>query len=447
MSTPAPHSLEAERAVLGSVMLDNTTIDELAHLPAEAFYAERHRVLWSTINRLNTTGSSVDLVTLTDDLRVKGNLERVGSAPYLMGLLDATPTAAYVHDYARTVLQHHERRRLIHLCLLTAKNAGGADPIDAILETHEAELTNLSRYQALERGPNDYHREALDLITGANAATTGFVDLDQVLGGGLVRGGYNVIAARPSMGKSALLRRVLTHRASRGETCSLFSIDQGGGDVYALEAAMRARTPLFWYRPDRRGRIRAGSEHRARLEAELDHLRDVWSERVRIHDSRAELNSILAQARADIRDGSTIIAIDHAQSIMVDGKSDETNVVSRVSRSLKAVCREYNVTLVLLSQLGRALESRDDKRPRLSDLRQSGAIEEDANSVLFLFRDDYYQALIDPRYAPTNIAEVIVAKNKLGPVPQIAKLTWRPEYAAFEDMATVAQQHRAETAN
>lgn len=443
MSAPAPHSLEAERAVLGSVMLDHTLLDELHHLPPEAFYAERHRILWAAMRKLATTGRDPDNVTLIDHLRTAGQLERVGSVPYVMGLPDETPTAAYAHQYATTVLEHHKRRQLISLCQRTAQAAHTNDLSDA-LGQHEITLTTLAAQHHLNRGPHDYHRDALDLITGANAASTGFLDLDHLLGGGLMRGGYNVVAGRPGMGKSAMLRRIVTHRATRGETCSVFSIDQSGGEVYALEAALRARTPLRTFRPDKRGVIRATPEQRKKFEHELDHLRDVWSERVRLHDSRADLNSILAQARADIRSGSTLIAIDHAQAILVDGKTDETHLVSRVSRTLKALCREHNVTLVLLSQLGRGVETRDDKRPTLRDLRQSGALEEDANTVLFLYRDDYYEALSNPVHQPTNEAEVIVAKNKLGPTPQLARLMWRSEYAAFEDMARPDQMHRME---
>lgn len=444
MSTPAPHSLEAEKAVLGSVMLDHTLLDELAYLPPEAFYAERHRVIWNAMRALVARGGEPDSVTLLDYLRISGDLERVGSMPYLMGLPDETPTAAYAHDYASTVLEHHQRRELITLCMRTAKHATTNEGAREVLEQLETDLTTLARHKALDRGPADYHREALDLITGANAASTGFLDLDHLLGGGIMRGGFNIVAGRPGMGKSAMLRRIVTHRAARGETCSVFSIDQGGGEVYALEAALRAGTPLRSFRPDKRNVIKATPEQRQKFERELDHLRDVWSERVRIHDSRADLNSVLAQARSDIRTGSTLIAIDHAQAILVDGKSDETSFVSRVSRTLKALCREQNITLLLLSQLGRGVESRDDKRPVLRDLRQSGALEEDAHTVLFLYRDDYYQALANPMHTPTNEAEVIVAKNKLGPTPQLARLTWRSEYAAFEDAARPDQMRRLE---
>ena len=430
----APHSLEAEKAVLGSVMLDHTLLDELAYLPAEAFYAERHRIIWTAMHKLTRTGRDPDSVTLLDHLRTAGTLERVGSMPYLMGLPDDTPTSAYAHQYAATILEHHKRRELITLCQLTAQHAV-SDDLDEALDKHEATLTTLARTHALERGPHDYHREALDLITGANAISTGFHDLDEVLGGGLVRGGYNVIAGRPGMGKSALLRRVVTHRAESGQTVSYFSIDQGGGEVYAFEAALASGVPIWHFRPDKRGHVRAGPDQRAQFETALGHVRDTWSERVRLHDSRADLNAILAQARADIRSGATLVCIDHAQSILVDGKSDESNLVARVSRTMKALCREFNVTLVLLSQLGRAVEMRDDKRPTLRDLRQSGAIEEDANLVTFLYRDDYYQAQLNPMHSPNGVAEVIVAKNKMGPAPQMVRLAWRQDFAAFANTA------------
>lgn len=436
----APHSLEAEKAVIGSVMLDHTLLDKLHYLPPEAFYAERHRILWTAMAKLVASGRDPDNVTLIDHLRTANQLDRVGSVPYVMALPDETPTAAYAHQYAATVLEHHKRRQLISLCERTA-HAAASDDLTTALGQHEITLTTLASQHHLQRGPHDYHREALDLITGRNAASTGFPELDGPLGGGLTRGGYNVIAARPGMGKSALLRRIVTHRAEEGETVSYFSIDQGGGEVYAFEAALKSGVPVSHFRPDRHGYVRASPTDRQSFQAALDHIRDVWSERVHLHDSRADLEGILAQARADIRNGATLIAIDHAQAILVDGKSDETNLVARVSRTMKALCREHNVTLVLLSQLGRGVESRDDKRPTLRDLRQSGAIEEDANLVVFLYRDDYYRAQTDPMHTPTNDAEVHVAKNKLGPTPQIAKLLWRQEFVAFASRAQQASKN------
>ena len=434
-----PHSLEAEKALLGSVMLDHGLLDELAHVPADAFYAERHRILWDAMNALVARGRDPDHVQIIDYLRTHELLDRVGSVPYVMGLPDETSTAAYAPSYAATVMEHHKRRHLIELCQRTISDAEG-DELDTVLEEHENRLTTLSRYHALDRSPADYYQDALDLVTGAAACTTGFLDLDRALGGGLMRGGYNVIAARPSMGKSALLRRIVTHRAEQGDRVSLFSIDQSGGEIYALEACLRAGTPMSSFKPDRRsGRVRATPHDRERLERELVYLRDVWSERVRVHDSRAELFSIVAKAREDIRNGTTIVAVDHAQSLLVDGQSDDTNTVSRVSRTLKALCREWNVTLVLLSQLGRAVESREDRRPHLRDLRQSGAIEEDANAVLMLYREDYYQLLADPSGVPTNEAEVIIAKNKIGPTPGLARLVWRPQFAAFASAADPRQ--------
>ena len=429
-----PHSLEAEKALLGSAMLDHSLLDELAHIPPDAFYAERHRIIWEAMNALQARGRDPDAIQITDHLRTQGLLDRVGSLPYIMGLPEETSTAAFAHSYAATVMEHYKRRRLIEACQRTIANAE-SDTLDTVLEEHETTLTTLARYDALDRGPADYYQDAFDLVTGAAACTTGFIDLDRALGGGLMRGGYNVIAARPSMGKSALLRRLVTHRAEEGDRVSLFSIDQSGGEIYALEACLRAGTPMHWFKPDRRGHIRATDRDRENFERELVYLRDIWSQRVHVHDSRAELASIIAKAREDIRGGTTLVAIDHAQSILVRGQSDDTNTVSNVSRSLKALCREWNITLILLSQLGRAVEGREDRRPILRDLRQSGAIEEDANAVLMLYREDYYQLLSNSQHVPTNEAEVIIAKNKIGPTPGHATLVWRPQFAAFANAA------------
>lgn len=426
----APHNLDAERSVLGSVLIDNEMLEVLADMPTEAFYAEKNRVIGREMLALQAAGEPIDLVTLTERLRVNGQLDKVGGLAYLLGLGDAAPVAYRANEYGRIVRENHRARELIALCGQTMQAAYDGQPVDEILERHEEGLTTFSRFDALERGPEDYAQGALDLIMGVGGLATGFPDLDHV-SGGIVKGGFNVIAARPSLGKSALLRGILNNRTREGDTVCLFSIDQSGDDIYALEATHRASVSLEDFRPDKYGQRRAPPRKLEETREKLVWLRDEWSRRFIIHDSRAELASIINKARQEIRAGATIIAIDHIQAVLHAGKSDETSVVSSISRAFKALSREYNVTVILLSQLGRKVEDRNPPRPMLSDLRQSGAIEEDANQVLFIYRDDYYAELQSRDSRAPGIAEIIIAKNKLGRVPQTTELTWVGRYASF----------------
>lgn len=432
-----PQSLEAERSVLGSIIIDNEALVELdGLLRAEHFYKEGHRKIWAGMQRLHRAGSPIDLVTLTEDLRMAGDLARIGSAPYLVALADHVPVSAYAFDYARIVAEKHRAREIIALAAQLMQAAHDSDELDDVLTRHEAALTTLSRFQALERGPSDYYQGAVDTFDGIGGLTTGFPSLDGV-SGGLVKGGYNVIAARPSMGKSAAARSILTHRVKQGDRVALFSIDQSGDDIYALEAAKQVFVPITSFRRDRNGRQRATSENIAKAKERAAWLRDEWSKNFIIHDSRAELASILSKAKHEIRAGASVIAIDHLQSVMVEGRGDDTSSASAVSRAFKAMSREYNVTLLLLSQLNRSVESRENKRPVLKDLRQTGAIEEDANQIMFVYRDDYYAGLEGRASEAPGIGEIIVAKNKLGPVPETAELTWVGRYASFEEKGSL----------
>lgn len=300
-------------------------------------------------------------------------------------------------------------------------------PTATILSEHEHALTSLARHDEIDRGPAEYQAEALDLITGRGGLSTGFTDLDRATGG-LVKGGYNVIAARPSIGKSGTLRAILQHRIREGDRVALFSIDQSGGEIYALTAAARANTSLTDFRNPR---IRP-TDRTARLErirTELENLRTEWENRLVIHDHTSDVTRLLQQARTEIRAGATVIAVDHLQTLSLDGRTDETSTVSNISRLFKSLSREYNITIILLSQLGRDVENNPGKRPTLRNLRQSGAIEEDANQVLMLYRDDWYATIENRMSEDPGVLEVTTLKNKLGPVPQHTRLAWLGRYA------------------
>lgn len=433
-----PQALEAEASLLGSLMLDHEAIDSLPYLPVPAFYKEAHRIVYRAILELSESGTPPDLVLLIKHLTAAGDLQRVGGAAFLSGLMEGTPLSAYASHYAEIVLEEYRKRELINVTRATMQGAYDGTQVDKLLSDHEQALTSLARFDNVQRDGNEYVRDALDLISGVGGLSTGFVDVDEATGG-LVRGGYNVIAARPSIGKSSYLRSVLQHRVREGDRVALFSVDQSGGEIYALTAAARLRRSLTDFRVDRHGRSRATDGERQAFERELVKLKAEWDNRLVVHDTLSDAARILQVARREIRAGATVIAVDHLQSLSLDGKTDDTAAVSNISRMFKALSREFNVTVVLLSQLGRSVEHNPNKIPALKDLRQSGAIEEDANQVVFLYRPEYYSDLRDSYGGAVRPGEmdVIVAKNKLGSVPHTVTLTWLGEYAVAGNRARV----------
>src|SRR5699024_8246466 len=186
---------------------------------------------------------------------------------------------------------------------------------------------------------------------------------------------------------------------------------------------------------DRNGYRKASDAEEARFHEQVERLQGEWSGRLTIHDSISDAARIMQVARREIRAGATIIAVDHLQSLSLDGVTDDTHAVSNISRMFKALSREFNVTVIMLSQLGRGVEHEPDKRPAMRHLRQSGAIEEDANQILMLFRADYYALLVDRDAPVDNVMEIIVVKNKLGEVPRTVKARWQPDRASVADAA------------
>lgn len=429
-----PQNLAAEASLLGSSMIDDAAVDVLITVPPEAFYSEKHRHVRRAIGHLADAGQPADLVLVTQQLATAGQLEAVGGPAFLMGLAADTPLSAHARHYAALVTEAHRQREIIRIARTAMQSAYEGQPSAAVLSAHEHALTALARHEEIDRGPAEYTAEALDLITGRGGLSTGFADLDRVTGG-LVKGGLNIIAARPSIGKSGTLRAILQHRIREGDRVALFSVDQSGGEIYALTAAARAHVSISDFRNPR---LRA-DDRQARLDrvtAELENLRAEWDERLVIHDHTSDMMRLLQQARAEIRAGATVIAVDHLQTISLDGRTDETVVVSNISRLFKALAREYNVTVILLSQLGRDVENSPGKRPSLRHLRQSGAIEEDANQVMMLYRDDWYAAAENRMSEDPGVLEVMTLKNKLGPVPQLTRLAWHGRYAQPANLAS-----------
>ena len=430
-----PHSVEAEQSVIGSMIMDRDAIMTASEvITSEDFYQSQYGVLFDAMLELYNEGKPVDLVTLQERLREKDVPPEISSLEFAKDLLDAVPTSANVRHYATIVQEKSMLRKLIKVNEEIANTCYLAkERTEDILEETEKKIFYLLQY----RSTGDFVPikqvvlNALDKIEKAskNKGTvtgipTGFIDLDYKTSG-FQPSDLILIAARPSMGKTAFVLNVAQNMAFKeGKTVAIFSLEMSKEQLvnrlFSLESKVDSQA------------LRTGNltdEDWAKL---IEGAAVVGKSNLIIDDtpgiSIAELRSKCRKFKLEHNLG--IIIIDYLQ-LMSGGKRSESRQqeISEISRSLKAVARELNVPVVALSQLSRAVEQRPDHRPMLSDLRESGAIEQDADVVMFLYRDDYYNKDTDKK----NIAEVIIAKQRNGPIGTV-ELVWLPNYTKFANM-------------
>lgn len=436
-----PHNLEAEQSVLGSILLDNEVFSYLeGKLRPESFYKEAHRKIFRACERLFQRSEPIDLVTLTEEMRQTNELESVGSVPYLIGLADGVPTAAYAENYARIVTEKATLRDLISTSGQIMQTAyDQALPIEQILDKAEAgifELASNKRNHSFE-GMTSLVTETFEyiqeLFTNEDTVTglaTGFRELDG-LTAGLQPSSLNVLAARPSMGKTALALTIGANAALRhGKTVGIFSLEMSAVQLVMRMICSEARVDM--------SRLR-GREPSERDFQRLAEAAGKMSEaRIYIDDSVdmtvMELRSRARRLMAE-RDLHLVI-IDYLQLMQGSGRGgggeNRQQEISSISRGLKALARELDVPVLVLSQLSRAVESRPNKRPMLSDLRESGAIEQDADLVTFIYRDEYYNKESEKQ----GIAEIIIGKQRNGPTGTV-ELQFHSSHVRFNDLARV----------
>jgi replicative DNA helicase len=429
-----PHNPEAEASLLGAVLLDSTVFDRLeAEIPPEAFYRESHRKIWSGIIRLRERREPIDLVTLSEELRRSGELEAVGGLSYLVGLSEHTPTAAHAEYYGRIVAEKWTLRRLIGAAGEAMQLAySEAGTVEDILDTASRKLLEVATQGQVRQArplPELLH-ETFELIQrqveggSDDQMQTGFRALDEIIGG-LGRGSLNVIAARPSMGKTALALTIALNVARRGHAVAIFSLEMPAVQLVTRMLCSEARIDM--------NRLRQGQL----LDRELSRLADaagrIGDARLLIDDtSSLTLMELRARARrlhSEHRLG--LIVVDYLQLLSgsLSGENRQQEIAA-ISRGLKGLARELGVAVIALSQLSRAVEARPNKRPMLSDLRESGAIEQDSDLVLFIYRDEYY----NPHSEHAGIAEVIVGKQRNGPTGT-AELQFHAAHVRFNDLA------------
>jgi replicative DNA helicase len=431
-----PQNLDAEQSVLGSILLDNevfATIEGL--LTAEHFYKEGHRKIYRAMERLFRRGEPMDMVTVTEELRQKGELEGMGSVPYLIGLMDSVPTAAYAEHYAKIVGEKATLRDLISASGSIMQQAyDQATPLEEILDKAESSIFELSSSKRRHsfHGMNQLVSETFSYINEmfanpdpVSGLRTGFKELDQ-LTAGLQGSSLNVLAARPSMGKTAAALSIGQHAALReGKTVGIFSLEMSAVQLVTRMLCSEARVDM--------SRVRNGQLTDRDFQRLADTAGRMSEARIFIDDN-ADLTVMELRSRARklvAEHDLGLIIIDYLQ-LMTGGTGNENRQqeISNISRGLKALARELDIPVLVLSQLSRAVESRPNKRPMLSDLRESGAIEQDADLVMFIYRDEYY----DPHSEKQGIAEIIIGKQRNGPVGTV-ELQFHSAHVRFNDLA------------
>jgi replicative DNA helicase len=418
-----PHNLEAEQAVLGAILMDPQALTLVAErLRPDDFYRQGHQRLFQAMLNVAERGEPVDLVTVTEELQKTKQLEEVGGVSYLTELADSVPTSAHADHYARIVEEKAILRRLIRTATQIATSGyTGGDDVAEIIDDAERKILDISQrrirkaflpirdilmdtYERIEQ-----MHENQGELTGI---PTGFPDLDRMTSG-LQRSDLIILAARPSMGKTAfalnLAQNVALHA---GETVAIFNMEMPAIQLVQrmLSAEGNIDAQVF-----RTGNL--GEEDWEKLTMAIGTLAEVPifiddTPGLTVFDIRAKLRRLQAEH------GLGLVVIDYLQLIRGRGGESRQQEISEISRSLKLLARELNVPVIALSQLSRAVEQRQDKRPMLSDLRESGSIEQDADIVAFLYRDDYY----DEESERKNIMEVIIGKHRNGPVGKVELL-------------------------
>jgi replicative DNA helicase len=437
-SRTPPQNLEAEQSVLGSILLDNEVFAGIEGLVrADHFYKEGHRKIFRAMDRLFRRSEPIDLVTLTEELRQTGELEGIGSVPYLIGLADSVPTAAYAENYARIVTEKAVLRDLISASGQIMQTAyDQAMPLEQILDKAEAGIFELSSSKRTHNFQNmaglvtetfDYINEMFGNPDPVSGLRTGFKELD-VLTAGLQPSSLNVLAARPAMGKTAFALTIGLNAALKEQkTVGIFNLEMSAVQLVTRMLCSEARVDM--------NRVRNGQLSDRDFQRLADTAGKLSEAQIYIDDnadmSIMELRSRCRRLMAEHDLG--LVIIDYLQLMSSEtGRSSENrqHEISTISRGLKLLARELDIPVIVLSQLSRAVEGRPNKRPMLSDLRESGAIEQDADLVMFIYRDEYY----DQQSEKQGIAEIIIGKQRNGPVGTV-ELQFHSAHVRFNDLA------------
>ena len=429
-----PHSVEAEQSVLGSILLDKEAMISVSEtLVPEDFYKEAHKVIYESMLKLYNSQSEIDLITLTDELRDQGYLDDIGGIAYITSLSTVVPTTSNIKYYVNIVKEKSISRQLISAANdIINLGYDGSAKVEYVLENAEKKIFDISQ----ERATNDFQpinqviSEALSMLeklyeekNDVTGLTTGFRDLNKKING-LQRSDLLLIAARPAMGKTAFALNLVQNAALKGDaSVAVFSLEMSKEQLVQRMIASQSTVELK--------KIKTGTLADNDWPRITDGMAILSGAKIHIDDTPGiKISELRSKCRKlKIEKGLDLVLIDYLQLMEGEGQNESRQQeIAKISRSLKILAKELDCPVVALSQLSRAPEQRADHRPMLSDLRESGSIDQDADIVMFLYRDEYY----NPDTEKKNIGEVIVAKNRHGETGTV-ELVWFGGIQKFAD--------------
>jgi replicative DNA helicase len=428
-----PHSREAEESLLGAVLLSpDAANDVMDRIHPEDFYVPAHQSIYEAMRRLYDANQAIDAVTLAEELRRIGELEKVGGVPYLTRLVDVVPVTSNVEHYATIVEENARRRELIRAGATITNVAFDLDEeIHAVMDRAEQSVLSVAERRAsqnmIEVGP--LFADVLEKIeqleqqgSEVTGLATGFRDLDKKLAG-LQPANLVIIAARPAMGKSALTMNIATNVALQQKPVALFSLEMSKEEIVQRILSSVGRVDSMKLRSGQLGPL---------WQRVVDAASRMYQAPIYIDDSPiVTVTDIRAKCRRLKRKkGLALVIVDYLQLMQGTVRENRQQEIAEISRNLKNLARELDVPVIGLSQLNRSLEAREDKRPRLSDLRESGSLEQDADVVMFIYRHEYYHPEDQEN---KGLAEVIIAKHRSGSTGTV-RMTFLPEFTRFADL-------------
>ena len=430
-----PQNVEAEQSVLGAILLDNNALNKaLEILNPDDFYKEAHKRIFKTILDLNERNETIDLITLTDYLKGRNELEQVGGASYLTSLVNSVPTAANVRQHSKIIHEKALLRNLINVATeIVTQGYEGSGRVEDLLDQAESSIFGISErkirpsfvpLKEIVKGSFETIERLYERKERVTGVPTGFTDLDEITSG-LQPSDLIVIAGRPSMGKTSLALGIAQYAGiEKRLTTAVFSLEMSKEQLVMRMLCSEGRVDAH--------KLRSGYLGRADWPKLTTAAGRLTEAPIFIDDSPAlSVLEMRAKARRlKAERGLDLIIVDYLQLMRGRGEADtREQEISEISRSLKALAKELHLPVVALSQLSRAVESRTDRRPVLADLRESGAIEQDADVVIFIYRDEIYRQTDENK----GLADIMISKQRNGPVG-IRKLAFIDRYTRFENL-------------
>lgn len=443
-----PFSVDAEKAVLGAILRDPGSLVLVeAMLRSEHFFLDAHQKIYAAITELSSQSESADIITVADKLRQYESEQQFLGPAYLVELTENCPVTQNIEHYATIVRSDFYRRRLIRTCQDTIQGAKSYEgSVEEFIEGFEKELLTISgEYdrkglvkadKVLESTIEDIQRK-LELDGQTTGVPTGFTGLDQ-LTGGLQGSDLIILAARPGMGKTALVLNIATHAAMKNRSVCIFTLEMSQEQLMARILSGVSRVDS--------SRLRKGDLTDEEQDLLMEGARRIYNAKDYLAIDQTpgiSLMELRSRCRRYHKEfGLDLIIIDYLQlmSASAGGKRPESREreISEISMGLKELAKELNVPVIALAQLNRGVESRPDKRPKISDLRESGSMEQDADMILFVYRDEYY----NPTSELAGIAEVLVGKNRHGSLDTI-KLAFQPNFVSFQNLFLEGEEARS----